>query len=416
MGESIIPSDWTGEYCCYSIQWPNSPQWLAVLRGVLVSASRGRHWAENTGNIIEAQGVIKFTLDHNLLLEECIVSCNDSGLSEIAAALRILANAQCCGSGPLGGVGSGGATGEMPPLLDIEQGDPLTDPPPDGYEDWEDFFNQKCGVANNILGQFENSLEAISIISLGTLGLDALAFTLSIVITLTVPPATIIAIAAFLIGAYGAMIVSTLLSIISANKEDLVCELYNGTSPQSSLDNFHTLLGALIDSDVSDPVQNAAAKQVAHYFINNSVVNPLYEKDLTKVWGTQDCSACGEELCGQCMDRISGAGAVVSQYDVGGTWNEVNSESYSGYYVLAYKVNTGLVNAQFRNIVGFTSGGAYSFVLSNNTYGDVLTTPDFATFASACETFIGSDADAEVRNWAIESTTPFTVEMLTSVG
>jgi len=416
MGDAVIPSDWEGEYCCYSIQWPNSPQWLAVLRGVLVSASRGRHWRETTGSIIEAQEVIKFTLDHNLLLERCIVSCSDGGLSEIAAALRILANAQCCGDGPISGRGSGGASGEMPPLLDIVEGDPLVDGPPEGFEDWEDFFNQKCGVANNILGQFENSLEAISVISLGTLGLDALAFTLSIAITLTVPPATIIAIAAFLIGAYGAMIISTLLSIISENNEDLVCELFNGTSPETSLDNFHTALGVLIDAVVSGPVQNVACKQVAHYFINNSVVNPLYEKDLTKVWGTQDCSSCNEELCGQCMDRIDGDGTVMSQYDVGGTWNTVNSNAFSGYHVLAYKVNTGLVKAEFQNIVGFTSGGAYSFVLSHDTYGDILTTPSFATFQAACDTFIGENTDAHVTNWAIESVTAFTVEMRTSVG
>lgn len=54
----LIPSDWDGEsWECFQIQWPNSPEWLAVLRGLVTLPMRGRNWDENSGTIKDVQQV-----------------------------------------------------------------------------------------------------------------------------------------------------------------------------------------------------------------------------------------------------------------------------------------------------------------------------------------------------------------------
>lgn len=304
MGQGVIPDDWTGEYCRYAVCWPNSEQWLAVLRGVLTLPARGRFWDEHTGNIVSAQNVIRETFDNNLHLEEVIMSCNDTGLADIAQALILLAQAQqrsgCCES-----VGSGGEGQTAPPFNPEQQGNPDTDPPPEGFEDWEDFFNQKCAVAWNIVEQLETDMGNMIIINLTGSTLSGLGSLIAITIVTPIPFDDIIAIAAFLLSVGSTIVISTALDIINSNEEVLACALYNGNSATSSRDLFMSEFNALVDSGVSDPIENFAVKQFTAYMIGSPVTNRLYEKDLTKVWGDRDCSACTDE-CNLTWDFADG--------------------------------------------------------------------------------------------------------------
>lgn len=294
MGDAVIPNDWLGEYCKYSICWPNSPQWEAVLRGVLTLPARGRHWQETTGTITEAQSVIRETFDYNLHLRGCLMACDDAGLLAIATALEKLARNQCCAGGA-GGTsgGSGGAGATQEELLDTVQGDPETEEPPEGFETWEEFFNDKCAVAHDTISKLQQSLLQMGTINLGVMTLDAVSIALTIIITLAMPASAIIAAAALLIAIGGEIVLVTLLSIVNDNEQELICSLYEGDSASGSLDLFHTLLGGFVDSGVSDPIENFAIKQFAKYMVGNEEANRLYRKDLTRVWGTMDCTDCG---------------------------------------------------------------------------------------------------------------------------
>src|SRR3989304_9661396 len=126
MGQGTIPSDWEGEYCRYAVCWPNSPQWLAVLRGVLALPASGRFWDGHTGTITEAQQVIVETYDTNLHLGEVIMACNDSFLGNIATALEHIAQGMAAqaqaitvtsggGCGPPGSGGAGRGRGPRGP-------------------------------------------------------------------------------------------------------------------------------------------------------------------------------------------------------------------------------------------------------------------------------------------------------------
>jgi len=79
-----IPSDWDGEdWACLIVEWPNSVEWLGILRGLITTPTRGRFWDSQTGTITEAQAI-------GLEIEERnpVSSCD-----EIVAQLTAIATA-----------------------------------------------------------------------------------------------------------------------------------------------------------------------------------------------------------------------------------------------------------------------------------------------------------------------------------
>lgn len=58
MPQIPIPDDWAGaDWTCQIIEWPDSVQWLALLRGFMSTAARGRFWDARTGTITDAQAI-----------------------------------------------------------------------------------------------------------------------------------------------------------------------------------------------------------------------------------------------------------------------------------------------------------------------------------------------------------------------
>lgn len=58
MPQIPIPDDWAGaDWTCQIIEWPDSEQWLALLRGFMSTAARGRFWDARTGTITDAQAI-----------------------------------------------------------------------------------------------------------------------------------------------------------------------------------------------------------------------------------------------------------------------------------------------------------------------------------------------------------------------
>lgn len=72
MVKLVIPDDWDGEtWQCVAVQWPSSPRWLSILRGLLTQPMRGRLWDEKTGTITEAQAVGWQIFLENVPLTDC---------------------------------------------------------------------------------------------------------------------------------------------------------------------------------------------------------------------------------------------------------------------------------------------------------------------------------------------------------
>lgn len=72
MGLAVVPTDWTEGFLEWCVQWPNSPEWNAILRGLLQSPIEVGFWDKFTGNPDTAIATIELTLDQNLHLEECM--------------------------------------------------------------------------------------------------------------------------------------------------------------------------------------------------------------------------------------------------------------------------------------------------------------------------------------------------------
>lgn len=294
-GQSVIPSDWTGEFCRYAVCWPNSPEWLAVLRGLLTTPARGRFWNEHTGTILEAQDVVRQTFDYNLQLNEVIMACNDTGLSEIAAAITLLATVNinnaggCCDRR-----GSGGAGTIAPPFSDVFQGNPSVDPPPPDFDDWSDFTEYKCSIAWNIVETLQSDLGEMALLNLGNISISSLAALIAVAIATPIPFDDIIAIAGLLLAVAAEIMIASALSILNDNEEDLVCALFNGSSASGSRDNFLSLFNEFATSGIADPVSRFAVNSLMAYMLTSATVNRLYEEDLTRVWGVRDCTACQE--------------------------------------------------------------------------------------------------------------------------
>lgn len=274
-----IPNDWTGEYCCYSVEWPKSKQYLAILRGLIDSAAGGRFYLDDTGDIVTAQEIIRATFDYNFRNEEVLMACNDAtaaALNAIAAAIRNQTTTGggggCCGGGSAGG-------GQFPPDpggVDVDGQNPDVDPPPDGYPDWEAFDQQRCGVATQIREELQDSLANMGLISVSGLSVEAIVELMVIALSLTVTSAGLAAIALLLLTIGSTIICFTALSLVNDNEDELVCALLSGTSSATSRAAFLAKWDAIVDGAAVDPVEGFAMKQLIAYLVSNEVVNRMY--------------------------------------------------------------------------------------------------------------------------------------------
>lgn len=302
MGDTYIPSDWNGEsYCCYSVMWPNSFEWRAVLNGLIDWGGTGFYYNEQTGNVIEAITAIRATWEYNFNNEEVIMACNETGnaiLERIAAALESGVNMSgCCGG--IEGVNGGSSGSGMEPAIpsDVEDSEESHEgPPPTGYDSWEEFDSLKCDWANYILDQMVvdvATMGAVQVLTQSGAGLAAILIPLFVtpvgwVILLQI--AIIMIAAAATSGFYG--FISTHLETY---RNDYLCALISGDSVANSISNF----GAMVDEKIAiDGNFNALtgywASDILRSLASVDSVNRLYQKQsFTPPSG--DCSSCEPE-------------------------------------------------------------------------------------------------------------------------
>jgi hypothetical protein len=303
MGDAIIPSDWEGEYCKFAVCWPNSPRWLAVLRGVLTIPASGRFWNEQTGTITEAQEVICETFDYNFRNEGVIMACGDSGLADIASALLALAQAQqnmvnatlrtsggCCD--PRGSLGAG----TMPETINSESpGDPGNDPPPEGFESWEEFFANLCARANDFLVRLENSVDDWRNLVFADVTGAILAVAAALLLSVTVPFIDVFAAILILLGVEAQQVLGYILSILNDNHAALLCAIYTGATPAESRANLLTVFNGFVDEGGFSAINGFAVKNVFSSLVSPDEFNHLADKSLVQTYAEADCSSCSPD-------------------------------------------------------------------------------------------------------------------------
>lgn len=306
-----IPNDWTGEYCKFSICWPNSEKWRGILRGLITEAARGFFWDERTGSVVGAQLAVKETFDYNLRLWEVIMACESAdALASLSASINNLASrlsgggmSSCCADelvssgGGISGSYTDPTLGEFPifgtePPLFIE---PETFP--DGYEDLTEYRVDKCEVANLIVSGAVGSLRGLG--ALGVFNYIALAGLVVLAITgMIVFPPAFVPMAALALGFLAAevTVLSELADYIEENREDWVCAMYNADGVEDALAAIAELLDVAIGLLSLDGAIGAAVKTIGLLMFNGDTLNQLFKKTAHLTYAGADCSAC-EEGC-----------------------------------------------------------------------------------------------------------------------
>jgi len=72
VGLAVIPDDWAAGYVSLCVDWPDSPDWLAILRGLLTSPHTEEFWDKFTGTPSDALAAIMPTFQNNLHPEACM--------------------------------------------------------------------------------------------------------------------------------------------------------------------------------------------------------------------------------------------------------------------------------------------------------------------------------------------------------
>ncbi len=68
----LIPDDHNDDaWTCIQLDWPNSPMWLGILRGIITLFRRGRTWDGGSGSIASAQSIGEQIFDRNWPFRLC---------------------------------------------------------------------------------------------------------------------------------------------------------------------------------------------------------------------------------------------------------------------------------------------------------------------------------------------------------
>jgi len=98
--EIPVPSDWDNQtWACFEIQWPDSPEWIAILAGLITSVQRGPFWrARNKIEVEQAKLLGRNVVSRNLPFVNCR-TCPDENGSTGGPSVAIGATG---GGGPCG--------------------------------------------------------------------------------------------------------------------------------------------------------------------------------------------------------------------------------------------------------------------------------------------------------------------------
>lgn len=296
-----IPNDWDGvTWCNWSVCWPGSPQWEALLRGFLTLPQRGWTWDERTGSVRDTQLIGRQITDENLPLWGCIVSCRDTELSD---AIRYLADrlaaSRCCtpgvGAGTVNG-GTGGSSVEAEEPSEVDDGSPVGDPPA-GFETWEQYFGNKCNAANYIVAQWRADLERTQQIGFyAGMTLTLMTRLLGATLLSPIPGDELVLAAATLIAAAGAGAINAVLEalegVFTDFEQDLICSLYLANTVTSARLGASTVFSDNISSAV--PFVEYWANSLTRHWLTNDNLNRLFELPTDVVYPASSCDDCGD--------------------------------------------------------------------------------------------------------------------------
>lgn len=283
-----------------------------LLAGIRYAEYRSR-WLSSTGDLLRDQGRLAdletalqyiTDLEHTLMADcgtqfaEGLISLGES----IKAGLLAIANKPCCptsvnvnivqGVTPGGNVSYGTQTGAT-------EGNPSTDPPPEGFETWEQFYTYKCQaahwVADSLIAVYRNlGVMQLSAIAVGSVAVGA---ALGGLVTF-VPPAAIVLLIGGLIGlGISLTVVNSIGDWLSDHRTDVICALYGSASTGDAIDGFWGLVSEALEELTIAEGLTGWIKQVTLALLTTDLLNTLFNNSLQTNYPDADCSNCDDAQC-----------------------------------------------------------------------------------------------------------------------
>ena len=278
---------------------------------ILISSLRFAHWptrwVDSDERVLRDHGRVSdlyLANDYIAELEDRLMgSCGveiRAGLEAVAAGIMALANKPCCNDQTIiniyQGTSPGGNQiyGTQPPSTGNTTGlDPETDPPPEGYDTWEEYYADKCQKANYVADGLIGTVVNISVLSVvNEIGLGALlvaaavgAVTLPltaipVIVGLLLAQTTILA-ALGLVGTY-----------LVDHRSELVCGLFLSDNSGDAVDFFAALIDEALAAVIVATELHPAIRTIALIVASTDAINKLWDATVKVEYAGADCSGC----------------------------------------------------------------------------------------------------------------------------
>jgi len=310
-----------------------------------------------------------------------------------------------CGSVPDGG-------SDITSVLDsddVAQDDPETDPPPDGFDTWEDFFNYKCSAANWLIDQYIGTLNNWATFEGVTGAISAIAVLSLLLVTVPAIGVYVCVAAIAAIAAADFSLFANFFSIathLESVKEDIVCDLYASTSTEEASTIITSYVNDYIDTQewLESTTNNFKA---ACAFLYNEATKVLFELDdrASGYEGDIDCSVCQEGVCTTPVISFGelNSGDWLVSGNASGTIYQSGEFTYYGIQA-GFQPHPGCCPyVNISNLSGWTShiNLPNAFTLWNCAYAATVYTDNDTPWP---------DNTYTTGYWEIWSSTPFTVD------
>lgn len=177
-------------------------------------------------------------------------------------------------------------------------GDPETDPPPDGFETWEEFFAHKCAIANTIVDGIIATMGNLGLVSI--VNATALATLIGAAwVGIIALPLAFIPIAGAALVALGVSIgvLNSLAGYLAANREEIVCGLYEADNYATAADFFMSIIDEGLAALAVASALHPAIRTIALLLASTDTINQLWDAQLSISYSGADCSGCGPGSC-----------------------------------------------------------------------------------------------------------------------
>jgi hypothetical protein len=367
---------------------------------VLISSLRFAHWStrwvDSDERILRDNGRLPdlyLANDYVAELEGRLMSnCGieiRAGLEAVAAGIMALANKPCCNDQTViniyQGTSEGGNQiyGTQPPSTGNTSGlDPETDPPPEGYDTWEDYYTDKCQKANYVADSLISTITNISFLSVvNEVGLAALLIAATVG-AVVIPIAAIPVIVGLLLAQTTILAALALVgSYLLDHREDLVCGLFLSENSGDAVDVFAALIDEALAAVIVATELHPAIRTIALIVASTDAINKLWDATVKVEYANADCSACqyDEGVWGNYDDGHSVDGPSTVTLNPNGTYTlRVDMTNVGGYYWGGFSAVDGTFDIISYTVVSGswspTAGPRYGFAIFPDASSDELST------------------------------------------